>query len=345
MPEKILPIPFYQTWKGHPIPSLSIFLKHTLELRGTTPIVWLAGDSSLDNKFWVPSNGPAGEPLPVEVPDIYTHVLMKPNPKPDIAFWLNHFLGEKATVINTAVEASLLRERDKNLLEQDDFIKDNIRAQDVLVVSVGANDIALSPTARTAIYMLRLAWLSRQTSLSNGSAWSLPHFRHLFGAKVQSYITRLVSVTKPSAVIVCGIYFPLQSGLSTQHSWADAQLTALGYNRSPERLQAAIRTIFREATGRIVVQGTRVRPVALFEVMDGRGVGDYVERVEPSVEGGRKMGRLLSESILLLIGVQGGTASVGSARLDESLPLDEGEVRKANSRVLRSMNRTAQVEL
>jgi hypothetical protein len=48
---------------------------------------------------------------------------------------------------------------------QDAFIRDHITRDDVLIVSVGGNDIALSPTLRTAVNMLLVTsspcWLIR----------------------------------------------------------------------------------------------------------------------------------------------------------------------------------------
>ena len=47
-------------------------------------------------------------------------------------------------------------------------------------------------------------------------------------------------------------------------------------------------------------------PFALAGVLDGKDPGDYLQRVEPSVEGGRKMGRALLEVCLREEGAQGG---------------------------------------
>ena len=51
-----------------------------------------------------------------------------------------------------------------------------------------------------------------------------------------------------------------------------------------------IRTIFRLATSRIHIEGTAIIPVPMFETLDGKDHGDYEQRVEPSVQGGKKMG-------------------------------------------------------
>lgn len=297
--ERISPTPFFTEWKGHPIVDLKKFFTNTLLLRGDKPIIWLAGDSSLDNKAWIPADGPGGTKLPVSVPDIYTPQFRTLTPfKPDVAFWMNHQLGERATVINGAVEASLLRERKYALLQHDQFVRDNMREQDVLVVSVGANDIALSPTMCTAFNMMRLAHLSSKESIENGSAWALSHFKNLFGKQVQKYIAELTKTTKPRAVVVCMIYHPLESGLSAEKSWADAQLRALKYDSQPEKLQAAIKTMYAQATMKINVKGTQVVPLPLCEVLDGKREEDYVERVEPSIEGGRKMSEKLKQVVL-----------------------------------------------
>ena len=295
--KKINPLPFYAEWAGHPLTDLATARSTIQATRPNKPIVYLAGDSSLDNKAWVPSSGAGGEPLPEAVPDIYKAFLESPTPNPDLAFWLNHYLGAKASVLNAAVEASLLRERDNGLLPHDEFIRDNIQSQDILIVSIGANDIALSPTTATVRHMLQLAWVTSQKSIEQGSASSLAYFRNMFGSQIQAYISRLVSKQKPRAVVVCGIYYPLEASASTQSSWADTQLKMLGYGMYPSQLQTAISQIYSSAMSKIVIEGTTVIPCALYEVMNGKHEKDYVARVEPSVEGGRKMAELLKSKL------------------------------------------------
>lgn len=287
---------YYNSWSGHPIVDLERFLAITLQERPDKPIIYLAGDSSLDNKYWVPSSGPGGEELTVEAPDIYEHTLDRPNPKPDVAFWLNHVLGDKATCINTAVEETMLRQRDDTLLPHDDFVRSNIRPNDILIVSVGANDIALRPNGSTMRHMFQLAWLTRRSSITSGTAWSLPYFTKLFHTATESYIARLTSITKPRAVIVCMIYFPLEKQFG-QTSWADAQLRMLGYESGPGQLQEAIKKMYEMGTCRVEIEGTETVPIALFDVMDGKRKEEYTARVEPSAEGGRKMAERFGEVI------------------------------------------------
>jgi hypothetical protein len=282
---KINPSRFYFEWRGHPVSDLVRFRAITLAERPDKPIVYLAGDSSLDNKYWVHKSV---EEIGVNVPAIYAKTLERPRPKADVSFWLNHLLGERATCINTACEETMLRDRDENLLSHDEFIRDNIRSQDILIVSVGANDIALRPLPSTVRHMLQLAWLTSRKSLENGKASSLSYFKHIFGAKIQDYIARLTATTKPRAVIVCMIYFPLEAQFG-QKSWADMQLKALGYNSFPGQLQAAIRAMYEGATKQVKVDGTEIVPCALHEVLEGKNADDYTARVEPNHEGGRKM--------------------------------------------------------
>lgn len=281
---------FYHEWKGHQIQDLESFHQITLSQRPDKPIIYLAGDSSLDNKYWVHNTI---QDFNIPVPEIYFSTLTRPSPKPDIAVWLNHLLGPRATCINAAVEASMLRERDTTLLPHDTFIRTHIRPQDTLIVSIGANDIALSPNARTIMHMLTLAWLTPRKALEHGAGCSMPYFKQLFGEKVQDYIARLTALTKPRAVIVCMIYFPLEARFG-QRSWADVPLKALGYNSFPGQLQTGIRAIYESATKRVRVSGTMVVPCALFEVLDGKTPEAYTDRVEPSGEGGRRVaGRLV----------------------------------------------------
>lgn len=302
MDKKINTSRFYFEYKGHTIPDLFAFHNIATSLRPARPIVYLAGDSSLDNKYWLPSNSPATGSLPVTAPEIYKAVLERPYPKADVAFWLNHHLGTKATALNLAVEASLLRERKKNLLEHDEFIRDHIGPDDFLVVSVGANDIAMKPTFSTIFHMMLLAWLTPMSSIRNGTAWGLGYFIKMFKSQVELYISKMVEKQKPRAVIVCMIYFPLEAEAASQKGWADLPLRALGYNRSPIRLQTVIAKMYELATQQIKISGVNVIPFPLFETLDGKDGGDYVERVEPSVEGGRKMASQLTAIIDPMIG-------------------------------------------
>lgn len=298
LPSKVNSSPFFSEWKGHPVSDLINFRDITHTVRPGKPIIYLAGDSSLDNKAWVP----VSEPVPP--PQIYQEILRGESysgVKPDIAYWLNHLLGDRATCINAAVEASLLRERDNRLLEHDTFIRDSISANDILIVSIGANDIALWPNAGTIFHMADLAWTTRRCCVEDGSASSLNYFRKMFGEKTQNYISRMVEKQKPRAVIVCMIYYPLEAG-ARQTSWAAMQLKALGYNKWPGQLQAAIKQIYDSATKNIKVEGTQVIACPLFEVLDPKNANDFTARVEPSTEGGRKMAEKFSEIIAPIIG-------------------------------------------
>ncbi|KAF2750131.1 hypothetical protein M011DRAFT_456074 [Sporormia fimetaria CBS 119925] len=295
LPPKVDTSAFYREWKGHPIENLANVRDIIHAIRPKTPIVYLAGDSSLDNKAWVTPS----DPPPVPVPEIYQQLLQSTRGekmKPDISYWLNHLLGDQATCINAAVEESLLRERDDDLLSHDKFIQDSITSNDILIVSVGANDIALRPNTQTMLHMADLAWTTKRSNIENGSASSLKYFRKFFKEKTQAYIERMVSKHKPRAVIVCMIYYPLEASAG-QTSWADLQLRALGYGQNPGQLQAAIKQMYLSGTLEIKVAGTQVMGCPLFEILDPRNADDFTARVEPSVQGGRKMAEAFEKMI------------------------------------------------
>jgi hypothetical protein len=205
-----------------------------------------------------------------------------------------------------------------SLTLDDKFIRDKIRPSDILIVSVGANDIALRPNNSTIRHMLQLAWLTPKSSLKNHTASSLSDFKTLFGTKIQSYILRLVPKTKPRAIIVYMTYFPLETGQG-QTSWADAQLKAQGYNSYPGQLQAAIRAMYEMATKEIRMEGCEVVPCALHEVLDGKTVGDYTARVGPNEEGGRKMAAKFCELVDGILGTAGSVADSDGGVDDDEL--------------------------
>ena len=327
---------FYSQYHGHPAHHLKYIhdeMRRSAESSNTSSsIIWTAGDSSLDNKYWFSTSKNA-------VPGVYQKLLEPPRSKCDVTYWLNELMhqrrqessGESVTppffsgagALNTAVEATTLNERfgGHNLTKQDCIIRDNIREEDILIVSIGGNDIALFPSVCTILSMVGIICCVPERMLKSGytcytcpyddyccgcgpSAISclggmppcLGYLTHLFGTRVENYIRSLVSKRKPRKILVCMIYFPDEDSRSS--SWANGTLGALGYNSNPSKLQQVIKLGYKEATSRINIPGVEVIPVPLFRVLDGTNSSDYVARVEPSPSGGRKM----AEFFLDLIG-------------------------------------------
>ena len=140
---------FYNNYKGHDVKDLEMMRNYFLEKNGKQKFIYLAGDSSLDNKYWIKQN------IEYAV-NGYDDILEPPKSICDICYHMNNQTNEYVT-INCAVEESTLAERKYGrLLSQDNFIKENIRENDVLIVSVGGNDIALKPSLSTIWNLLLL---------------------------------------------------------------------------------------------------------------------------------------------------------------------------------------------
>ena len=77
------------------------------------------------------------------------------------------------------------------------------------------------------------------------------------------------------------------------YSWAGLALRLLRYDSRPRLVQRLLGLIFEHGVQRVRIPGTLTVPVALSAALDGTDSRDYSQRVEPSVEGGRKMARLL----------------------------------------------------
>jgi hypothetical protein len=333
--EKIDSQAYYIEYSGHRVAHLKHLLPH---LRASSNhLVWTAGDSSLDNKYWFSNKVQA-------VRGAYRDILHPPTSKPDVTYWLNHIAASTAaaatstselssdnngvtkgaprqwSAINTAVEASTLNERTFRMRPQDVFLRDNIRADDVLIVSVGGNDVALMPCPCTIVSITSLVLCLPLSCIENGRVCGtvplddcccgcgpslcscfcayppcLGYLTHTFGTRLQCYLEALTAKTKPSKILVCMIYFPEE--VATERGWADPSLAALRYNTNPTKLQALIRKVYKEAICNIRIPGSQVVPVPLFEVLDGKTSADYIARVEPSPSGGRKMAELLMSLI------------------------------------------------
>lgn len=319
---KISSTSFYGEYHGHKINHLETL--YPLLRDDSDGIIWTAGDSSLDNKHWFNDQLPA-------VAGPYADVLNPPKSVCDVTYWLNSLqalegnsdrsqVGSKAkyAAINTAVEATTLNERCLKLRPQDIFLRDNISSEDVLIVSIGGNDIALRPTPCTIASVKGLLCLPTSCLEGARSFGSVPvndycggcgpslasctcscppclgYFRHLFGTRTQKYIEAITAKTKPKKILVCMIYYPDENIVP---SWANTALGALGYNSDPSKVQLLLRKFFEEGTSTIKIPGSEVIPIPLFHPLDGSKSEDYVARVEPSASGGRKMAEFMLDII------------------------------------------------
>jgi hypothetical protein len=296
---------FYETYHGHEIEHLETL--HT-ELRqaGHDSFAFLAGDSSLDNKHWFFKEGSKrrevenGASFVANAINGYEQVLQPPHMVQDVAYWLNKELkehGSSMACINCAVEESCINLREsKGLLPQDVFIRDHLTEEDVLIVDVGGNDVALHPTLGVILNMAWLIYLTPKLCIQWGPllAPGLLFFINMFGSRLRSYIEKLTEKCKPRKVIICMLYFlDEKSG----GSWADQVLEKLGYNSDPTKLQEVMRQVYAWGVTQISIPGTLVAPLPLYEYLDGKDHSDYEQRVEPSVTGGRKMAHAMAQKI------------------------------------------------
>lgn len=79
------------------------------------------------------------------------------------------------------VEATTLNERWYRPRAQDKFVRDNISSNDILIVSVGGNDIALAPTPCTIASIAGLMCLPTPCLEQSRSYCSIPVDDYCFG--------------------------------------------------------------------------------------------------------------------------------------------------------------------
>lgn len=286
---------FYENYFGHPPEDLEQMISSK---PSDIPTIYLVGDSTLDNKYWIPFQNEAhpnahwrtcfnsrqsnsGDDERETEPMVLKH---------DICYWLaNLYRSEQYTPINCAVEQTTLRDRVYNkLFPQDELVRDNLKACDVLVVSVGGNDVALRPTLAIGLSVLASVY-------SNGK-YGTSALRQLFQHDLQTYIESLMARQKPRLIVICMVYFPCET--QDQQSWASPVLRVLGYNSSPHRLQNAMKSVFEDMVKLISINDEcQVTFVPLFEALDCKNTAHYVARVEPSVQGGFQIASLLKRVI------------------------------------------------
>jgi hypothetical protein len=298
---------FYNEFSGHRPADLNVLYK-SLKDSGCDNFIFLAGDSSLDNKHWIFKDQTNKSIADLKDPTIsraaingYESVLSPARMLADVNYWLNFLLKEsrsssakKTCSIMTAVEASMLKQRQVSLLAQDRFIKQHITAQDSLLVSIGANDIAMGPGVKTRKFLKEIIDSYTKTKSIAQDSKAMKHLYDIFGKKIASYISKIVGDSKPKNIIVAMIYYP---SLEKSGSWADPTLRAMLYDSDPRLLQKIIDLCFLNAVKTIDILGSKIIHVQLSKVLDGRNFVDYKQRVEPSVVGGKKLAQYYLDAL------------------------------------------------
>jgi hypothetical protein len=71
----------------------------------------------------------------------------------------------------------------------------------------------------------------------------------------------------------------------------------LADNANPRKLQLVMRMLFKHATSKIQIDGIPVVPVPFYDALDGADSSDYIQRVEPSSQGGEKLAKLILDRL------------------------------------------------
>lgn len=278
---------FYEEYHGHRLNDLDTLLKFINQETPTKHVIYLLGDSSMDNKHWV--SPMIGGKSTINCFTGYQKMDNIKNVFPDLCWHVNdilHIMNQSYVAVNCAIEESTVYQRREKLLPHDDFVRHHLTENDILIVSIGGNDIALYPTFGTVLNILLLRYFNSLDTIKHGNPVGLAHFVDLLKDQIESYLNRLVENKKPKMIIINMIYFPSEH---LSGSWADATLKHLGYDSNPKRLQEIITRMFQSATSQIKIKGTTVVPFAMYSVLDGKIAKDYSARVEPSDVGGRKL--------------------------------------------------------
>lgn len=308
---------FYSKFDGHKIIDLNNIigpLRSYNEQNKNRSVIFLAGDSSLDNKHW-PFNDPIEKLLCNKQPiNGYESVLEGDNCVPDVAYQINQTLIENElnneyVCINTAIEATKLEQRfdmdsKVRLLEQDQFICDNITNDDILIVSVSGNDLALGPTAEIVEDMRKYvkAFEDKNYKEQNDLFGETGIFYGLFVNKMSEYIKKLCSKKNPKKVIICMIYFVSISffkNLGSGWHWAKKTIDIFKYTSNPDILKSFIKKCHELIKiNYLINSGINIfESCPLYEVLNELDNTLYLSGVEPSIIGGKLMAERFVDQI------------------------------------------------
>jgi hypothetical protein len=283
----VSPQTFYTQYFGHPLDDLMSIYARIRESEKN--IIWLAGDSTMDNKHWLFEDiceKRTMDSYTIPPQHEYKNLLVPPSCIPDIAACINSLTKDTNYVaLNCAIEESSLSDRQNGMLAHDHIIKSNIRENDVLIVSVGGNDIGLKPCFKTIFWMVAM-WILPFN-------WIPPHIYHIFHTQLKSYIMKLTKRKKPKLVIVCMFYYPCEHG----RGWIDRSFAFQMYKRNATKAKQLLDLIFYRAISKINIPFINIEYMHLGHVLDSRDKKDYVSRVEPSKKGGEKIAAAFYQTI------------------------------------------------
>ena len=282
------------------------------EIKGSRNFIFLAGDSSLDNKVWFKNINDKykGNPL-----NGYENIIDGKMTK-DIAYQINekivsNNLQETYVCINTAIEATTLKQRKDNLISpSDEFIRDHITSKDILIISVGGNDIAFGDPDRV------IQVIGNPEKPIDVTTSKFLDMIELFKNDIIKYINKLCPTKekKSKYIILNMIYYPCER--DGEDTWASGILNGIKYEnyKKRQKVKELIRLLYIHATSKVYIENSIVIPVPLFEVLDSQlylddskekdkdaieyrlqtsrlnnRCTDYLQSVEPSIEGGAKM--------------------------------------------------------
>lgn len=278
---------FYDNYYGHRIEDLEYIVKYSKQRFES--IIYLTGDSTLDNKYWLNERIPMHEKL--------REVMNREYPKcrPDIAHCINTLIDPLTVCINCAVEEATVESKSYiGLNAQDLIVMDNLNENDILVVSICGNDIALKPTLMTIFAIGSLLYCTPNSVVKSGYAIQLWYLMRKFRNLLMYYIKELTSKTKPRAIILCSIYYPCIFG----RGWADKFLNMINYTNNPLKIHSLIDHIHSDITKSICLDDSiKIYPLELSKVLDFNDESDYVSRVEPSYIGGMKIANAITNII------------------------------------------------
>ncbi len=243
---------------------------------GKTSLIFLAGDSTMDSKHWFREETTAVNG--------YETILAPPTMKLDLSYFANSLLdGSDTACVNCAVEEASLGGKE-HLSANDVIIRDNLGPNDVLVVSIGGNDIALHPSVGTVFNMMKLLHMNSHDRMMSDplGCWGFPHFVWLFKDCLSAYINKLISKASPQKIVVMMLYYPCE--VQTDDCWAAGSLNMMGYYSPAGRdfLQAAIRAIYVHVIQQLTFGSIPVETIPMFEVLNASDPSHYCAGVEPS---------------------------------------------------------------
>lgn len=215
---------YYITYDGH-LPEHIQYIRNKYLEKGKNKFVYLTGESLFDNKRYIKTKSDT----------IYKNIFEKEYVLNDIENQLNVKLLYDYVCLNCSYSDSSLTDRNKRIYENDNFVRDNISTDDMLLIGLNGSDF-FERTNQDLVS--KISYTLEHPVEENKSLLFICEYIH---DNLKKYIDNLTKFQYPGKIIVFCYLYPSEN----EDKALDTIFNLNGYKKRPTRFKNMLNFIFK----------------------------------------------------------------------------------------------------